>query len=524
MDIIVDDIVLHPDEREETLGAVIADRLGMQRPPAWRILRKSLDSRKKRSIHYRYRLAVNVPDTDAPGLLGLPGVAPCLEGPAPAAARCPAGGSVAVIGSGPAGLFAALRLIDAGVRVTIFERGRTVDDRMKDIVSLESEGALNRESNVLFGEGGAGAYSDGKLTTRTSRPESAWFFRRMVDMGAPGSILYDAKPHVGTDMLSRILVAIRTYIASRGSSILFNHRVDDLMMSGNSVRGLVTSDGFEHAFDRIVLATGHSARDTYEMLDRCGVALAAKAFTAGVRVEHPRELIDTIQYGKPGFSRPLPAADYRLAFRDPVTGRGVYSFCMCPGGKIINSSSEPVRLCTNGMSYSARDLGFSNAALVVTVGVDDFGCAPLSGIALQRSIEEKAFISGGGGFRAPAQRVSSFIRGKSDAGLPQCSFRPGVSPARMDEFLPEWITGPLRAALPEFNRRMRGFITAEGILLGAETRTSSPVRVMRGDDFQSLSHRGLYPVGEGAGYAGGIVSSAVDGIRAADIIIAELCV
>ena len=522
MKLIIDNIVLRPDEDESSLEGTLARALGLEPPPDWSIVRKSLDSRNKRSIHYRYRIMVSVPDEKGQRLLGKDGISLFTE-PAPAAVKAvPSPAHVAVVGTGPAGLFCALRLAEAGVSVTLFERGAQVEKRMHDIDGLEKDGVLDCESNVLFGEGGAGTYSDGKLTTRTSRPESRWFFARMVEMGAQQSILYEAKPHIGTDRLALVVKNIRRYLEGRGCSFRFAARVDGLVIREGCVLGLV-SGGDEFLCDRVVLATGHSARDTYAMLEKSGVALARKAFAMGARIEHPRETIDDIQYGRPAFRRALPAAEYLLACKDPDSGRGVYSFCMCPGGRVINSSSEQGRLCTNGMSFSARDLAWSNAALVVTVTPEDFGGAgPLAGIQLQRKIEEGAFRCGGGKFYAPAQKVTSFLTRTPDASLPESTFRPGVRACLADDYLPDWITGPLRFALKNFDRKMKGFITEHALLIGAETRTSSPVRVSRGEDFQSVSHRGLYPAGEGSGYTGGIVSSAVDGIRAADAIIDDL--
>ncbi len=424
------------------------------------------------------------------------------------------------MGSGPAGLFCALRLIEAGAEVDILERGSSVEKRMDDIALLETRGVLNPESNVLFGEGGAGTYSDGKLTTRIHRGEVGWVMRTLADHGAPSSVLYDAKPHIGTDRLRSILENIRNTITSSGSLVHFNSRMDLLDEEGG-MPVVYTSTGKEFRSEALVLAPGHSARDSYYMLRDRGLAMGKKGFAMGLRVEHPRELIDDIQFGPGASGRGLPAAEYALAWNDEKTGRGVYSFCMCPGGAVINSSSEEGRLCLNGMSNSLRSGSFSNSALVVGLAPDDFPGDVLAGIEFQRRLEALAHEAGGGGFRAPAQRLTSFVNGKADTSLPKVSYRPSCVPARLDLMLPGWMVREMQQALRHFNRTMKGFITEEAVLLGVETRTSSPVRLLRGDDRRSLSHRGVFPAGEGAGYSGGIVSSAADGVRTADGIIAQ---
>jgi uncharacterized FAD-dependent dehydrogenase len=400
--------------------------------------------------------------------------------------------------------------------VELFERGGKVEERLRDIHAVTHQGVLNPESNVLFGEGGAGAYSDGKLTTRIHRPEVEWFFGRLVECGAPGSVLYEQRPHLGTDRLVPLIRELRKRLEEAGVALHFNERVIDIISDGVSVRGVRTAGGGEFLAEAVVLASGHSARDVYPMLVQRGVALEKKGFAVGVRAEHPAELIDVMRYGKPSREAGLPPADYFLSFRNRRSGRSVYSFCMCPGGEVINSSSEEGLLCVNGMSYSARDGTRSNAALVVSMGAADIPGGPLDGIEFQRGIEALAFSAGGGGYHAPAQRITSFVRGNKGSGLPAVSYRPGVREAPVRSYLPDWIATEIALALKSFDRKMRGYLSDEGVLIGAETRTSSPVRIPRGEDMQSVSLRGLYPAGEGAGYAGGIVSSAVDGIRAAD--------
>lgn len=519
MKLLIDNLVLIPGEDPDRIRDIIKERYGADCPCS--IERKSLDARNKDRIVYRYRVVIEVPDDRAPLLLKHNDISVYRQKDHPAPVACLKPLTVTIAGSGPAGLFCALRLVRAGARVAIYERGKPVEERMKDIELLESRGILDERSNVLFGEGGAGAYSDGKLTTRIRRPEIDWLFGTLVEFGAPSSILYEAKPHLGTDRLRGIVTRIREALIASGSLINFNESIDDLVVHGGAVAGVVTSKGREVPADRLVLATGHSARDTYSMLAKRGVTLEKKGFAMGVRIEHPAALINEIQYGRSQFRDRLPAADYTLAHTDRATGRGVYSFCMCPGGRVINSSSEQGRLCTNGMSFSRRDHPFSNAAIVVTVAPQECSDELLGGIGLQREIEAGAYGAGGGMFSAPAQRVTSFLSGTIDRDLPPASYRPGLFPADIRRFLPAWLAEELKAGIRQFDKKMKGFISEQALLIGAETRTSSPVRIARGDDRHSVAVRGLYPVGEGAGYAGGIVSSAVDGIRCADAIIGE---
>ena len=515
----IDDIRLSPDRNEEMILHLVEEKYGIK-ISSFRILNRSLDARNKNDIHWRYRIVIDIPQEDAAGVLGYyDEVKACKEAENAIPLKTAPGEKVIIVGAGPAGLFCALRLIEAGAQVLLLERGKPVEERMRDIELLETSGILNPESNVLFGEGGAGTYSDGKLTTRISRPEIDWFYKKLIENGAPESASYESRPHIGTDRLRDIVKNIRTKIAEAGGEVLFSERVTSLLISGSTVKGVGTASGREYLAPHVVLASGHSARDVYEMLGACGISLEKKGFAVGSRIEHPAELIRSIQYGKSRYAGILPAAEYSLTWNNKKTGRGIYSFCMCPGGSVINSSSEEGLLCTNGMSMSGRNSTLSNSAIVVTVTKDDTGPDVLSGIDFQRNIERAAFRAGGGAYRAPAQSVLSFLKNKTDRELPAVSYRNGVTPSRLEEFLPAWITSEIRIALEYFNNRMNGFISGSGIFIGAETRTSSPVRVLRGKDLQSVSLRGLYPAGEGAGYAGGIVSSAVDGIRCADAII-----
>lgn len=517
--LVFDDITLKPFEDETALGHKLAVRYNTDPPAEVTIVKKSLDARNKHHIVYRYKIMAEFPEEIAQPLLKIKGVNPYQEASA-APTMIPAwhGRTAIIVGAGPAGLFCALRLIEAGVTVTILERGAPVEERLKDIHTLKTLGLLNPESNVLFGEGGAGTYSDGKLTTRIHKPEVSWFFRTLVECGAPETILYEQKPHLGTDRLVPILHSIRAHISAAGSRLVFRAKVADFVIEAGSVRGVVTESGQIYRAPCVVLATGHSARDMYELLAAKGIALEKKGFAVGLRVEHPSALINAIQYGALAEKKILPSAEYQLTFNNRATGRGVYSFCMCPGGEVINSASEEDRLCINGMSYARRAGEFSNAALVVTVSPADLPENPLAGISWQRQLEAGAFTAGGSGFTAPAQRITSFLNDTLDTDLPAASYRPALR-ASLHTYLPPWIVTELKTALRFFDTRLRGFITREGLLIGVETRTSSPVRITRDAHYEAVNRPGLFPIGEGAGYAGGIVSSAVDGIRAADRII-----
>lgn len=516
-ELIVDDITLAPDEPDEILSRRILDRTGCE-TTRFRIIRRSLDARHKDHIVYRYRVTITVDDDTAQKLIMNQNLQEYMEPHFPDPMYKKRTNSVLIAGTGPAGLFAALRLLEGGCPVIILERGKPVEERLQDISILETKGILDPDSNVLFGEGGAGTYSDGKLTTRTHRAENSWFYKKLVEHGAPPGILYETRPHLGTDRLRAIMRSIREKIISLGGEIRFRETLSDLVIRNHEIASVRTLFS-EFGTTKLILATGHSARDVYGLLAHYNIALQSKGFAAGIRIEHPVSLINDIQYGNSRYKNILPAADYRLV-HTCASGRGVYSFCMCPGGRVINSSSEQGMLCTNGMSFSARDLPMSNAAIVVSIHPEDTGNTPFGGIELQRRLESAAFSAGGGGFFSPAQRISSFLAAKLDTNLPETSYLPGVVPSAMHRMMPEHIVKDLQEGLRRFNRIMPGFTSEKGILIGVETRTSSPVRIVRDEKFQSVSVKGLFPAGEGAGYAGGIVSSAVDGIRVADAILA----
>ncbi|PIE90591.1 MAG: hypothetical protein CR997_04950 [Acidobacteria bacterium] len=432
-----------------------------------------------------------------------------------------------VVGTGPAGLFAALALGEAGVKTTVIERGKPVETRMKDIGLLRGRGILNSESNVCFGEGGAGTYTDGKLYTRVKHPFLSWVMTKLVEFGGPERILYDAHPHLGTDKLVRIIVNMRNYLQEIGVNIHFQTRIDEILVHKGRACGVRTSSGLQMEAESIVLAIGHSARETLEHLHSIGVAMSFKDFSLGVRVEHPQELINKSQYGRYARIAELGAAEYRLAYQapDPHLGkRGVYSFCMCPGGFVVPTPTEPGRMAINGMSNANRSTPFANSGIVVQVTKNDlllngYEDHPLMGIQFQRELEERTFKATEMSYASPAMRITDFINRKEPKSLAPTRFRPKAEPYPLTGVLPPWITDPLRAGLSHFGKKIKGYASSEGNLFGIESRTSSPVRLERSENLQSISLAGLFPVGEGAGYAGGIVSAAIDGLKAARQII-----
>lgn len=379
------------------------------------------------------------------------------------------------------------------------------------------KGVLNPQNNVLFGEGGAGTFSDGKLTSRTNNPYSAWVKSVLVEMGAQPEILIDAKPHIGTDRLRKVIVNLRKRLIETGCQIEFGACVTDFIIREGEIAAITVNDKEEIATRHVIVAIGQSADDTYMKLFERGIALEEKPFAMGLRAEHPQELINAMQYGKWGNHPHLPPAEYFVKAAIPDLNRSVYTFCMCPGGSVIGCSGSEGSIITNGMSHASRGSKFANSAIVVNVRVEDFsaGLQPLSGLSFRRIWEQKAFVAGGGDYCAPAQNLLDFLEGKLNSALGQTSFLPGVKSAQLHDVMPEFVTDALKRGIREFERKMTGFITKEAHLIGVETRTSSPVRICRDKDGQSVNTRGLYPCGEGAGYAGGIISSALDGIKAA---------
>jgi uncharacterized protein len=499
------------DEDEAQAVARAARQVGGD-PSLARVVRRSLDARKGRPIGFHVEVE-----------LGSPPVDDQEADPPPVRAR--AGLRVVIVGSGPAGTFAAARLAEAGAQVTIVEMGKPVQPRRHDLAALTQRGALDPQSNYCFGEGGAGTFSDGKLYTRVKdRRGVRTVLRTLVSHGADPAILVESRPHIGSNRLPKILVALREHLESLGVEYAWSERVSDLLVGadGARVRGVRCASGRELPADAVVLAVGHSARGLYEALAERKVALQPKPFAVGARVEHAQSLVDRAQYGR-SFEHPkLPAAFYEI--KAQIDARGVYSFCMCPGGWVVDSSTEEGRLCTNGMSLSRRDSPFANAALVVSVeprdyqGVGEwrFGDGVLAGILLQRSIEERAFADG---FAAASQRASDFVARRPSAVEAKSSYRPGVRAGDVRAALPPYVGDALERALGRFQKMMPGFL--DGNFVGVETRTSSPVRILRDAAMQSPSHPGLFPSGEGAGYAGGIVSAAIDGLRVADAVLSH---
>ena len=449
---------------------------------------------------------------------------------APAAAlggaplRDTAGPPVVIVGAGPAGMFCAYELARAGVRAVIVDRGKPVQARRRDLKGLTRHGVVDPDSNYCFGEGGAGTYSDGKLYTRShKRGDVRDVIEILVAHGAPRDILIDARPHIGSNRLPKLITALREHLAAVGSEIRFGSRATALIARDGRAIGVRTEHD-ELIGRAVVIATGHSARDVHGLLARAGVRLEAKAFALGVRIEHPQPLIDRIQYGRAAGHRRLPAAAYRLAYT-PADGRGAFSFCMCPGGWIVPAATEPDGVVVNGMSLSRRDSPFANSGLVVSVEPRDFGGGALAGVELQRRLERAAAEAGGGALVAPATRATDFARGKGSSTVPRSSYQPGLAAGDVTAVLDTTglpIAARLREALAVFDRQMRGYLTDEAVLVGVESRTSSPVRVPRDPErLDSPDLAALYPCGEGAGYAGGIVSAALDGMRVARAIISR---
>jgi uncharacterized FAD-dependent dehydrogenase len=427
---------------------------------------------------------------------------------------------VIIIGAGPAGLFAALRCIEKGFRPIIIERGKDVKARVSDIKAINMEGFVNEDSNYCFGEGGAGTYSDGKLYTRSKkRGETDRILELLVGFGATKEITVDAHPHIGTNKLPGIISKIRECIIEHGGIVHFNSRVTDILIRNNEVAGIKTHDGTIINATKIILATGHSARDIFELLYSIGIPLIAKPFALGVRVEHPQSIIDSIQYKRNERGPYLPPSSYNIVRQ--INGRGVYSFCMCPGGVIAPCATNNGEIVTNGWSPSRRDMPFANSGIVVELKIEDFKAfenkGALAAMEFQKSIEQKAWLEAGKTQKAPAQRLIDLVNGKHSQNLPETSYKPGVTSVDIKSVLPAFIHKALQEGFKEFGKAMKGFLTEEAIVLAPESRTSSPVRIPRNPEtLEHITLKGLYPCGEGAGYAGGIVSAAIDGERCAD--------
>lgn len=508
---------------DEELTALIARKLktAAGQIQSITLVKKSIDARDKGDVHFVLTVDAALHHEDEVLRCLKNGIAARVS-PKPAKPLPPAtfNRPPMVVGAGPAGLFAALTLAKAGACPILIERGRPVEQRTQDVAAMMKDGTLDPNSNVQFGEGGAGAFSDGKLTTGIKSPHQRTVLETFVRHGAPEDILFLQKPHIGTDKLKGVVASIRREIISLGGQVRFETRLTGLILRGSHVGGVTVQCGDsvqEVLTDTVLLAIGHSARDTLQSLFQQGVTMVQKPFAMGVRIEHPQQLINISQYGRFADHPALHAADYKLNVHTP-DGRGVYTFCMCPGGEVIAAASQPGGLVVNGMSYHARAGRNANAALLVGVSPEDFGDDhPLAGLVWQRSIEQAAYRTGGGGFRAPVQRVEDFLasRATTRLGDVQPTYQPGVTPADLRDCLPEFIIQDLRLGIAQMDRQLRGFAHPDAVLTGVETRSSSPVRLPRSADYQAERLDGLFPVGEGAGYAGGIVSAAVDGIAAA---------
>lgn len=482
------------------------------------ILRKSLDARRKDKISFVYNFAVEVvneslvleKNSNNANLVVMK--QDCL--PKIDYGKKEINGKIVIVGAGPAGLMCALTLSKHGYKTLLLERGHSVDQRVKDVSSFWQNGKLDVNSNIQFGEGGAGTFSDGKLTCRVNDPVSNQILQWFVEAGAPEDILYEHKPHIGTDILRTMVKNIVGEIVSNKGEIKFSSLVEDINIDNSCINSVQLEGKKKLDCGVLVLAIGHSARDTYEMLYKKGLAMEAKSFSIGLRIEHPQEYIDKAQYGSLAGHHKLSSADYALVYHNKASGHSAYSFCMCPGGVVVASASSEGEVVTNGMSTRQRNSGVANAALVVGVSPLDFGDHPLAGIAFQRKWEQLAFSKGGANYKAPAQTVGSFLsEAKPVLGnLIEASYRPGVVPVNLREVLPSFVTETLAKALVDFGRKIKNFDHKEALLTGVETRTSAPTRLLRSKETrESVGLKGVYPIGEGAGYAGGIMSAAIDG-------------
>lgn len=522
MKLILHNLKLSLDDDINSLKKIVSKKLRMDSKDFkdFKIVKESIDARKKPEINLIYSVMVEIPgnlkltNNNDIRVLEDKVQEPLARGDIKLRER------PVVIGTGPAGLFAALVLSQNGYRPLVLERGECVERRTEIVNSYWNGGELNPETNVQFGEGGAGTFSDGKLTTRINDRRCTKVLEEFYTSGAPEEILYKAKPHIGTDVLKNVVVNMRKRIIELGGEVRFNSKVTSVCVKNGKITGVVVNSNENIDAEVVVLATGHSARDTYSSLFESGIEFVQKPFSIGVRIEHPQELINIAQYGEAAKHPRLGAADYQLFYK--MNGRTVYSFCMCPGGLVVAAASEPQMIVTNGMSEFARDRENANSALVVTVGPGDYGSShPLAGIEFQRMWERQAFICGGSSYAAPVQRLEDFISGRvsNKVGEVRPSYTGETNLADLNKCLPGFVTGPMKESIKYFDDRLKGFGIKDALLTGVETRTSSPVRILRTETLESEKTKGLYPCGEGAGYAGGIVSAAVDGIKIAEQII-----
>jgi len=524
------EIKLPLDHAASELTAAIVQRLGITTDElaGFSIARRGHDARKRGTVSFVYTLDAELKDAAAEAAIlqrlqahGQVSTTPDMRYQFIARATQATAAQLrpVIIGTGPCGLFAGLILAQMGFRPILLERGKAVRERTKDTFGLWRQGQLNPESNVQFGEGGAGTFSDGKLHSQIKDPKhyGRKVLMEFVKAGAPPEILYVSKPHIGTFRLVGMLEKMRATITALGGEIRFQSRVDDIEIDNGQIRGVMLADGEHIATNHVVLAVGHSARDTFQMLHERGVYLEAKPFSIGLRIEHPQSLIDRCRFGGNAGNPLLGTADYKLVHHC-ANERSVYSFCMCPGGTVVAATSEPGRVVTNGMSQYSRNERNANSGIVVGVTPADYPGHSLAGIAFQRQWEERAFDLGGRNYSAPVQRVGDFLAGRASTALGTVipSYTPGVQWCDLSSALPDYAIAAIREALPVFDRQIKGFAMHDAVLTGVETRTSAPTRIKRGENYQSLNTAGLYPAGEGAGYAGGILSAAVDGIKVAE--------
>lgn len=522
-------IELSLKESEKDLRDKIAAGLGIKPDEitSLRIIRRSLDARRSRPPRWIYTVEISFKDEQGIGTGGganwkIRFTCEPEEIRHPYIRNKPALAPV-VVGSGPAGLFAAHTLAMAGLPCLVLERGWSIQERVRDVSAFRTGGKFDPESNIHFGEGGAGTFSDGKLTTRIRNPLIGLVKTILVEMGAPPEILTAAKPHVGTDRLRDVVENFRGELLKKDCEIRFGAKLTDVILHDGKIEGIIINGKQEVRTGHLILAPGQGSAETYRMLHEAGIVLAPKAFAIGARVEHPQELINRIQYGKWWKEPELPPAEYSLAVKVPETDRSAYTFCMCPGGEVVCCSSAEGEMVTNGMSNYARNGPFANSAVVVNIGPNDFsGFSPLSGLNFRSYWEQKAFALGGNSFFAPAQNLLDFLADKESVHLARCTYRPGIKTAMLRESLPAYVVETLKKGLRQFETKMPGYLSGEASMIGVETRTSSPVRIVRGEDLQSINAKGLYPCGEGAGYAGGIMSSALDGIRTAQALLKSL--
>ncbi|WP_244834420.1 FAD-dependent protein [Clostridium sp. BJN0001] len=528
MPIRINNLHLNLDEDKDDLKKKARKKLGISENAIKNIeiIKESLDARKKNDIKFNYSIDVYTEDDEKVLKSAhskdirfeeiekrediIHGNEKLIERPV-------------IIGFGPAGIFAALTLAKNGYKPIVYERGENVDKRTKTVNNFWKTGKLNTESNVQFGEGGAGAFSDGKLTTRIKDHRCSFILDEFIKSGAPEEIKYQAKAHVGTDLLKGVVKNIRKQIIDLGGEVNFESKLEKIEISEGKLKAIVVN-GIRRECNALILAIGHSSRDTYEMIYDEGVNMEAKAFAIGVRAEHPQEIINISQYGK-YFDHPkLHAADYRLSYQSAKLKRGIYSFCMCPGGIVVAAASEKERLVSNGMSYHARDGVNANSALVVTVNPDDFkGSSPLRGMYFQRHYESLAYKLGGGGYKAPVQLVGDFLKDRKSTklGSVKPSYTAGYVFEELKNCLPSYVIDGLKEGIINFDSKIKGYGMDDAVLTGIETRTSAPVRIDRNKNLESINVSGLYPCGEGAGFAGGIISAAVDGIKSAESLITK---